>query len=135
MDRLKAIIALTGSPLWIEFTFQYGQIKSCVPSALKSLSCRFTFQYGQIKRHEQNKPVRSRQGFTFQYGQIKSPCGLCPRCLIVDLHSSMDRLKDRQYRGCYLWQIHLHSSMDRLKALQVSSILFFCGIYIPVWID
>ena len=54
---------------------------------------------------------------------------------ILDLHSSMDRLKAFQQFFHLNCDKNLHSSMDRLKACNVHKIKSFHNIYIPVWID
>ena len=52
-----------------------------------------------------------------------------------DLHSSMDRLKEKSAE-LFLQHIqHLHSSMDRLKAADLPEATDNESIYIPVWID
>ena len=58
------------------FTFQYGEIKSVISNPLMVVGAKFTFQYGEIKR-------------------VKEKCSVP---LLVDLHSSMERLKVLQQR-------------------------------------
>ena len=49
MERLKDTADLA-TVRKLEFTFQYGEIKSCIVTVLSKSTIKFTFQYGEIKR-------------------------------------------------------------------------------------
>ena len=81
-------------PFYACFTFQYGEIKSCIKrlnvrvaldlhSSMERLKAPargyllmhrliFTFQYGEIKSLSAGDAEIYRSQFTFQYGEIKS---------------------------------------------------------------
>ena len=55
----------------IEFTFQYGEIKSVGRRRGGGAIVIFTFQYGEIKSDMEDADGYKARKFTFQYGEIK----------------------------------------------------------------
>ena len=97
----------------IEFTFQYGEIKSGFFGLNALHVIPFTFQYGEIKSAFCRISTEWFTGFTFQYGEIKSRA------------STLYPVSD----------FDLHSSMERLKVVSSAAALCQSKIYIPVWRD
>ena len=54
---------------------------------------------------------------------------------MMNLHSNMDRLKQRSLALDQKFENHLHSNMDRLKRPPHTGRLALPFIYIPIWID
>ena len=63
---------MSAARVQMEFTFQYGEIKSLVLVFIIHFQMIFTFQYGEIKSSFCTSKGRAIIQFTFQYGEIKS---------------------------------------------------------------
>ena len=70
----------------VEFTFQYGEIKSVHGYIYKCLSQEFTFQYGEIKSPQAKSAGHRCDKFTFQYGEIKSLHGSMHKVLLTKIY-------------------------------------------------
>ena len=139
MDRLETIMQQVLQLQFVEFTFQYGQIRNIRLSCNCLISVIFTFQYGQIRNKEYQRTL-------IHIKRIYIPVWIDQKHIIFfhirlyrqHLHSSMDRLETSdlladpdialtftfqygQIRNFYTIIIHivlithLHSSMDRLE--------------------